>query len=1136
MRLLRIALLVVLAGIPGLALADPITVITFVAYAAQAAGYISAVTAFAVAVGAGLARSWQARSQAAAARRKARAQYNASLSDRTVSVLQADPPWRVIYGECVVAGTPVAIFTSDKVSSNAFGVTTTKPDALKHIVWAIARHECDACLEVTVAGKAVNLASVDSNGWATTGEWANPQSFLREQVIAAGSSYTFGWAVSVQSCLSAPASNDETPTTASYTLTNGNKTVNNPNAFPVTVSVTYAMAAGKVRVSVHLGTDTQTVDTYLNSVLPSTWTTAARGRGVCYAVVTYDLEEAQFQGGPPDTLFHMRGRKVYDPRTATTAYSTNAALCIRDWLLQPWGYGISAAEIDSATLIASANMCDETVALIKVVVGGSTFTFNEPRYTINGTFTTDDDREGVLGDMADAMAGDVFPGPDWKIQAGGWTAPVMSLTDDDLDGSITIVQAGAPIESIFNGVRGTYINLGESAVSEMQPYQNATYVTADGEELWETVAYPYSSSAMRARNLARIAVERARAGLIINYPAKLNAWPLQVGDRVSIDSALFGWTGKTFRVLNWSWAPDAPVTLQLQEDSANIYDLVDSTQVDQNPNTGLPDPWVVSAPTGVAATSGTSELLLLADGTLQTRCRVAWALSTNSYVAQGGRMEIMWRRAAVDASGQWQVTTIGGGDTAYYIGNLRDGDVLNIGVTAINSLGVRSPTVYLSHTVVGKTQPPSNPASITQEIIFGGIRIKVPACPDIDGACTLLRMGASWAAGVPLVGTQPTKIPKPSAEYFWSWPTPGTYTIWAKYIDTSGNESATAVSVAVVVDDRIKLGSAGIDVDLAGINLVPNSSFEIDSDSNGLANSWSGFANGTVGTVTRSRVSGRLIGWAQQSVASALGTTSGDQHGFLQNININGDALQKACFSAWVKGSGLTKIYIKADCYDASINYISSFYGYVNSNGSWQRVICSSVNIPSATSLIQIQIYSQGRASSGSDVLIVDDVMLEESDTPSVWHPYPGEVVVGSENIKDNAITESYASQGTLSGATTGKAQQFRVWFDISPTVNCRCEISAAFEGATSSGFDSGQFFALGVDHDWTNPPLVSGNVVLGQMFGAPSSRTNISLVNSFDLTAGITYRVGLVSNQSVTGATGCPIWNYSVTAKLFKK
>ena len=1124
MRWRAALLLLALLVAPGVALADPITVVTFVAYAAQAAGYISAVTAFAVAVGAGLARSWQARSQAASARRKARAQYNASLSDRTVSVLQADPPWRIIYGECVVAGTPVAIFTSDKTSVDGFGRSSTKPDALKHVVWAIARHECDACVEVTVAGKPVNLATVDANGWATTGDWANTEVKLVEKLIDPSSSYTFPAAVTVKSCLSAPASSDQTPTTATYTLSNSNKTVNNPNAFPITVSVTYSQQTSKVRVSVHLGTATQAVDAYLNSVLPSSWTSTAQGKGVCYAVVTYDLEESQFQGGPPDTLFHMRGRKVYDPRTSTTAYSTNAALCIRDWLLQPWGYGISASEINAATLIASANMCDEVIGLVKVHVGGSTLTFNEPRYTINGSFTTDDDRESILADMADAMAGDVFPGPDWQIQAGGWTAPVMALTDDDLDGAISIVQAGAPIASIFNGVRGTFINLGESAVSEMQPYQNSTYVTADGEELWETVSYPYTSSPMRARNLSRIAVEKARAGLVINYPAKLKAWPLQVGDRVTIDSTLFGWSAKTFRVVNWAWAPDAPVTLQLQEDSASIYDLVDSTQVDDNPNTGLPDPWTVAAPAGMTLSSGTSELLLLSDGTLDTRCRVSWTLSTNAYVAQGGRMEVMWRRAAVDAAGHWNVMTLGGSDTATYITGLRDGDVLNIGLTAINSLGVRSTTVYGTHTVVGKTQPPSNPTTIAQEIVNGGIRIKVPPCPDIDGACTVLRVGASWAAGVPLVGTQPTKIPIPGAEYFWAWPAAGSYTVWAKYLDTSGNESAIAVSVAVVVDDRIKLGSSGIDIDLAGINLVPNSSFELDSNSDGLANTWSGFTNGSVGTVTRSRVTGRLYGYAQRSAVSALGTAVTNRHGFLQTIPINGSALQKACLSAWVKGAGSTTIILKAIFLDASNASLGDFSASATSTTSWQRMVCSSVSIPAATQKIQVLIFCQGRTTLGADTLDVDDVMLEESDTPSVWHPYPGEVSIGTENLQNNSATDvvfDYGLSGSAGNGPAGGATSVNTVIRTKNYANSTGKpLTIQFEGGiTDSNLVWNSYYPTGtttLEIEWSSASL-SGSITicsrwpdisLMSMTISPSTMHQVTLPAGETLTINLRVRV----------------------------
>ena len=121
--------------------------------------------------------------------------------------------------------------------------------------------------------------------------------------------------------------------------------------------------------------------------------------------------------------------------------------------------------------------------LISLTVGGVTTT-NQKTHTCNGAFTTADSREAVLDDLVESMAGTAAYGATWRILAGAWTSPVMSLTDDDLDGQIEIVQAGAGIDALFNGIHASYIAAGKATPTDADPYQNATFVAADGRELW----------------------------------------------------------------------------------------------------------------------------------------------------------------------------------------------------------------------------------------------------------------------------------------------------------------------------------------------------------------------------------------------------------------------------------------------------------------------------------------------------------------------------------------------------------------------------------------------------------------------------------------------------------------------------
>ncbi|CAB4176655.1 Tip attachment protein J [uncultured Caudovirales phage] len=95
------------------------------------------------------------------------------------------------------------------------------------------------------------------------------------------------------------------------------------------------------------------------------------GRGKLYTRLTYNVDT--FPNGTPNITAVVRGKTVYDPRTATTAWHHNPALCLSDYLTNTdFGMGATyATEIDEDSLIAAANICDEIVA---VVESADTFT------------------------------------------------------------------------------------------------------------------------------------------------------------------------------------------------------------------------------------------------------------------------------------------------------------------------------------------------------------------------------------------------------------------------------------------------------------------------------------------------------------------------------------------------------------------------------------------------------------------------------------------------------------------------------------------------------------------------------------------------------------------------------------------
>lgn len=1037
--------------VPVVAKADPTIWTAIGAFFVEHAIAIALITYTAV-------ESANARRKARAERSRRIAEYNANLQDRTAQILDANPPWRVIYGQATVSGFIAANFTTDKVGVRDDGTPYTKPDGYRHLVIVFASHECTQYNEIFINGKAVG--ALDGNGSPTSG----PYYRKGKEVTRVGTIPPSGVLVVPEGVVkllfgylytnsggSFIGGGNGTSTVTSATLANNNTEIHgSPGAL---VHYTVYDSLPIVRIQKHLGVPYEAVDTFLYGLKPQQWDATHTVSGHTYIVLSLDLEEQQFQGGPPAVTADLLGRKLYDNRSqlfanpymigsatgtpgtsptnmtwtavgnssglsrtilgsgeqfgipyvdvrisgvsqgvgeirlyfaqvgsapaaainqsiyfaayvskiagstanfttialtvhefsnttelATSSlpislpaspssvlsdniyktsrvltqggtnqvngslrltynggqalditlriglpmlaqnahvigYSANPALATSDFLLSEYGYAVTRAEINDASLIQAANDCAvATTFEYRNEAGSIVSTFSGPRYTCNGAFTTDDSKENVFEDIKAAMAGTALPSGQWFINAGAWHPPVLALTDDHLMGVIEIVQVGEPIAEVANGLRGNYfpapiygtgagyktngaltggatsipVNLGTGTLptggslmfanddtiytikagisapgtltlaypglskatptgtavyvvaaggqtpAEFEPYQNATYLSADGKPLWANVSFPYTNDKARCRNLARIKLESKRSGMVISYPAQMIAWPLQPGDRVSVTSAEYGFNAKTFRVTDWGWGLESAVMLTLQEDTSQIYDLADATVIDSTPNTDLPDPYVVAPLTNFAANSGTDYLLRLKDGTLQPRIWVSWDPSTSPYVVGGqgrivlqhhgpGTNEFMTQNVDPDTLGVWV--------TGY-----KETDMVLLRAYVENSLGNRSAASFAGVQVIGESQNPANVAWLTATPIAGGVILAWLPNTEADYAATEIHQEAVWN------DTTAPVFKGPANTYTLMGLPVGSYTFMAKHVDTTGHKSTTAISVSVIVN------------------------------------------------------------------------------------------------------------------------------------------------------------------------------------------------------------------------------------------------------------------------------------------------------------------------------------------------
>lgn len=461
-------------------------------------------------------------------------------------------------------------------------------------------------------------------------------------------------------------------------------------------------------VSKNNGSDSQLADTDLTGITGISWDANNRQRGCAHLYVRLHGEQEKVADLQNITAI-IEGKKVYDPRTMTTVYSKNAALCCADWLTDTrFGFGIPYSDIDETSLIAAANVCDENVNLNP--------SGTEKRYQVNGTISSDMGKGQVLQDLANAMAGSVvFSDGKYFINAGKYTAPTITLTDDHLRDGLNIKVMESASEAC-NCVRGIYSNPGANYQTDDFPVvKNATYLTEDGgTEYWREIELPFTTSPGMAQRLSKIELERSRQEIIVTFPAQLHAIQLKAGDTVAIDNTRMGWTGKVFDVLEMNLANDGGyigVDLTLRETASTVYDwaLGEETVVDPAPNTNLPDPETVPAPTSLTVDSGGTHLVAKGDGTIISRAKMAWTAPASEF---SGRIEIEYKK---NADADWISQGIFPAQTVeHFISDVEDGVAYDFQLRSISVLGRKSSWVQeLNHTIVGKEDNPATPTGFS---------------------------------------------------------------------------------------------------------------------------------------------------------------------------------------------------------------------------------------------------------------------------------------------------------------------------------------------------------------------------------------------------------------------------------------
>jgi hypothetical protein len=588
---------------------------------------------------------------------KASAGYSADVAGRVQVVRSAVTPHRVVYGKCMISGALAAAF------SNGGG------NNYLYLVIVLTNHEVAGIDDVYLG----DTVSTDLKYASLNGGLSSYHCSFNYTVPVGGVIKLDHAVLKDLKLYIAPHTVDGVKTLIDpslYTLVNDRTILCDNSLVGEYIEVAFGMSF--VSITKHLGAPDQAADSFLVEEATDhagnhIWTSEHTLSGRAYLVVRLEYHPVIFPGGIPNIKAIVRGvNDIYDPRTETTGWSDNPALCVRDYLVKSHGIGVPAADINDDSFIAAANICDEQVPIavgtgtgymtdgqyyetgmtgINLVSGTGTIlagdtvtitiesgdysingtsthfpasansyvvetaltsgylvlagggliaaipptncaitvhtTNQENRYTCNGSFTLDSKPVDIMKSMLTSCAGRlVWSQGAYSIFPAAYNYPVGTLTESDLRDDISVMPAPSR-QQRFNTVRGVFVSPDQYWQQVDFPYQqNAAQYAADGSEICQTLELPYTLDSSMAQRLAAIYLNQNLRGIIVNFPAKLSAFPYQPGDVVNLSISQLGWNEKGFRITDWKLSDTGGVDLVMKEEDPAVYGW---TLTDQKP-------------------------------------------------------------------------------------------------------------------------------------------------------------------------------------------------------------------------------------------------------------------------------------------------------------------------------------------------------------------------------------------------------------------------------------------------------------------------------------------------------------------------------------------------------------------------
>ena len=428
------------------------------------------------------------------------------------------------------------------------------------------------------------------------------------------------------------------------------------------------------------GTSSQVSNYFLGLDFPG-WDSNHALPGAAYVYIKLAYNQDLFRGGIPQFKFKLRGKKCYDPRTTTTIYSSNPAVCLRDYLTNSrYGKGLSTSYLNNQSVIDSANTCDVTRSGLDVDSNPVSYKSYEIGAIVDTAQTLKTNTEYFLQSMNGALP---YVDGVYHMRVLGAGNATVTLTEADIIGNFSIVAPSK--KDKLNKVIISFPDKARHYKVGDAPHSDGTFLSEDGQELSKSITAPYVDYYPRAIDIAELAVNMSRVKSGIAFTTTNKILENIPGDIVALTYETLGWSAKEFRLTSISIRPDGLCDITMVEHFDSFYTLTQKQEQPIPNDTTLKSPYDVTKPVITQLISDSTTHLVSIEGLVTPRIFVEWSDGeeyTDYY--------LIYKKKSTDSLFS-QVAKVNRTDaTSFYITDLEWGVQYDVGVVTVNGIGTKS--------------------------------------------------------------------------------------------------------------------------------------------------------------------------------------------------------------------------------------------------------------------------------------------------------------------------------------------------------------------------------------------------------------------------------------------------------------